>query len=92
MLQVLRRRILPPCFAVAVPELRGTGQPGPTEASGGGVRRVTKKLAETLGLLVAVCVGVKVAAGFVSAALPALIPIFVMALVAVVVMRWRNHL
>ncbi len=53
---------------------------------------MSKKLAETLGLLVAVCVGVKVAAGLVSAATPALLAVLVMAVVVIVVMRWRSHL
>ncbi|MDT3438278.1 hypothetical protein [Pseudofrankia sp. BMG5.37] len=53
---------------------------------------MSKKLSETLILLFVVCVGVKVAAGLVSAALPALIPVFIMVLVAIVIMRWRSHL
>lgn len=53
---------------------------------------MSKKLVETLSLLVAICFGVKVAAGFVSAALPAFFPVFVMGLAALLVLRWRSRL
>jgi Na+/glutamate symporter len=53
---------------------------------------MSKKAVEALGGVLLMCLAVKVAAGMVSAALPALIPLFVMALVAAIVLRWRSHL
>lgn len=53
---------------------------------------MSKHLTETLILIFLVCVGVKVAAEFISAALPALIPVFIMAVVVIIILRWRSHL
>lgn len=53
---------------------------------------MSHKVVETLAVVLAACLVLKFAAGVVSAILPALIPVFVMALVAVVVMRWRGRL
>jgi hypothetical protein len=86
----LRGRVLPACLAVTLSLLWGAIWP--SQAKGRGAPAVSKKLAETLWLVVAICFGVKVAAGFVSAAVPAVFPVFVMGLAALLILRWRSRL